>query len=183
MISGGFGAPDAAASALTIRVIAARTRVRTSASNVRTFSLMTASSGMTFSLSPACSAPTVTTAASEAASSRDTMVCSRSTVAAAITTGSMLAWGIDPCAPRPNIRICRLSAADVITPARLPIDPAGPTITCWPKNHVGFWETGRQSGIDHGLGAPACFLGRLEHQHQRPFPRISRVRQESWPRP
>ena len=89
MISGGFGAPDAAASALTIRVIAARTRVRTSSSNVRTFSFMTASSGMTFSLSPACSDPTVTTAASEAASSRDTMVCSRSTVAAAITTGSI----------------------------------------------------------------------------------------------
>ena len=130
MISGGLGAPDAAASALTIRVIAASTRVRTFSSKVRTFSFMTASSGMTFSLSPACNEPTVTTAASDAASSRDTMVCRRRTVAAAITTGSMLACGIDPCAPRPNIRICKLSAAEVITPARVPTDPEGPTITC-----------------------------------------------------
>ena len=58
---------------------------------MRTFSLMSASSGMTFSFVPACSAPTVTTAASVAAISRETMVCRRSTVAAAITTGSMLA--------------------------------------------------------------------------------------------
>ena len=130
MISGGLGAPDAAASALTIRSIAASTRVRTPSSNVRTFNLMTASSGMTFSFVPACSDPMVTTAASVAASSRDTIVCSRSTVAAAMTTGSMAACGIDPCAPRPNRRICRLSAADVITPVRPPIAPAGPTITC-----------------------------------------------------
>ena len=140
---------------------------------------MTASSGMTFSLSPACSAPTVTTAASEAASSRDTMVCSRRTVAAAITTGSILAWGIDPCAPRPNIRICRLSAADVITPARLPIDPAGPTITCWPKITSGFGKRVSSPASTMALGAPACLLGRLEHQHQRPLPGISRVGQES----
>ena len=52
------------------------------------------------------------------------------TVAAAITTGSMAACGIDPCAPRPNIRICKLSAAEVMIPDRPPIVPAGPTITC-----------------------------------------------------
>ena len=56
----------------------------------------------------------VTTAASVAATSRDTMVWSRRTTDAAMTTGSMLACGIDPCAPRPNRRICRLSAAEVI---------------------------------------------------------------------
>src|SRR6516165_1806541 len=55
------------------------------------------------------------------------------TVAAAMTTGSMLACGIDPCAPRPNRRICRLSPAEVMTPARPPMVPAGPTITCWPS--------------------------------------------------
>ena len=63
MISGGLGAPEAAASALTIRLIAASTRLRTSSSKVRTLSLMTASSGITFSFVPACSAPIVTTAA------------------------------------------------------------------------------------------------------------------------
>src|SRR5574337_318158 len=59
--------------------MAARTRLRTPSSKVRTLSLMMASSGITFSLVPACSAPTVTTAASVAATSRDTIVCSRST--------------------------------------------------------------------------------------------------------
>ena len=132
-----------------MRLIAASTRVRTSSLNVRTFSLMTASSGMTFSLSPACSDPTVTTAASAAAISRDTMVCNRSTVAAAMTTGSTLAWGIDPCAPRPNIRISRLSAADVITPTRLPTEPAGPTITCWPR---------MTSGLGNLVSSPASTI-------------------------
>ena len=80
----------------------ASTCLRTPASNVRTLSLMTASSGMTFSFVPACSTPTVTTAASLAATSRDTMVWSRRTTDAAMTTGSMLACGIEPCAPRPN---------------------------------------------------------------------------------
>jgi hypothetical protein len=88
---------------------------------------------MTFSLVPACNEPMVTTAASAAASSRETMVCKRITVAAAITTGSMLACGIEPCAPRPNRRICRLLPAEVMTPARPPMVPAGPTITCWPS--------------------------------------------------
>ena len=45
------------------------------------------------------------------------MVCRRITVAAAITTGSMLACGIEPCAARPNNRICRLSATEVMAPA------------------------------------------------------------------
>jgi hypothetical protein len=57
---------------------------------------MIASSGITFSFEPACSTPMVTTAASFAPTSRETMVCSRITVAAAITTGSMLASGIEP---------------------------------------------------------------------------------------
>ena len=119
-----------------MRSIAASTRLRTPSSKVRTLSLMMASSGMTFSLVPACSAPTVTTAASAAATSRETMVCSRITVAAAMTTGSMLACGIDPCAPRPNRRICKLSAADVMAPARPATVPDGPTMTCWPEHHV-----------------------------------------------
>jgi hypothetical protein len=71
VISGSRGAPEAAASALTIRSIAASTRLRTPSSKLRTLSLMTASSGMTFSLVPACNEPMVTTAASAAASSRD----------------------------------------------------------------------------------------------------------------
>jgi hypothetical protein len=37
-------------------------------------------------------------------------VCRRTTIAAAITTGSTLACGIDPYAPRPNRSISGLSA-------------------------------------------------------------------------
>ena len=48
-----IGAPEASASALTIRSMAASTRFRTPTSKVRTFSLMSASSGITFSLVPA----------------------------------------------------------------------------------------------------------------------------------
>jgi hypothetical protein len=43
---------------------------------------------------PACSDPIVTTAESVGATSRETIVCSRITVAAAIITGSMLDSGI-----------------------------------------------------------------------------------------
>jgi hypothetical protein len=50
VISGLRGAPDASASAFTMRSIAASTRARTPSSKVRTFSLMIASSGITFSV-------------------------------------------------------------------------------------------------------------------------------------
>jgi hypothetical protein len=96
-------------------------------------SLMVASSGMMFSLVPACSEPTVSTALSSGETSRETIVCSRITVAAAITTGSIEVCGCEPCEPRPNSVTCRLSPADRITPARYVTVPAGPTITCWPR--------------------------------------------------
>jgi hypothetical protein len=112
VISGGLGAPDAAASAFAMRSIAASTRLRTLSSNVRTFNLINASSGIMFSFVPACSDPIVTTAESVGATSRETIVCSRITVAAAMTMGSMLDSGLEPCAPRPKMRICRLSAEE-----------------------------------------------------------------------
>ena len=178
MISGGLGAPEAAASALTIRSIAASTRLRTPSSKVRTFSLMIASSGMTFSLVPACSAPMVTTAASVAASSRETMVCSRITVAAAITTGSMLACGIEPCAPRPNSRICRLSAGGGDDPGA-PADGTGRTDhDVLAEDHVGLGEAVEQPVVDHRLRAFRRLLRRLEDRHQRPVPRVARLREQ-----
>jgi hypothetical protein len=73
---------------------------------------------MMFSLLPACNEPMVRTALSSGATSRETMVCRRSTVAAAITTGSIDVCGCDPCEPRPNSFTLRLSAADRITPGR-----------------------------------------------------------------
>ena len=76
---------------------------------------------MTFSFIPARSVPTVTTALSVIATSRDTTVCRRMTAEAAITTGSMLFCGIEPCAPRPNNVTSQLSPADSIVPVRQPI--------------------------------------------------------------
>lgn len=50
-------------------------------------------------------APMVSTAVSVAGTSRETTVCSRITVAAAITTGSTETSGREPCAPRPYMMI------------------------------------------------------------------------------
>lgn len=109
--SGSSGAPAAADSPRTIRSMAASTRARTVASYVRTLRRISASSGITFALLPATSRPTVTTAKSAGATSRATTDCSRRTVAAAMTTGSTVVSGMDPCPPRPWRVIRRLSVA------------------------------------------------------------------------
>ena len=70
-----------------------------------------------------------------------------------MTTGSMLACGIEPCAPRPNRRICRLSAAEVIGPA-LPGDRAGgPDHDVLAEHDIGLGEALEQAVVDHGLRA------------------------------
>ena len=89
------------------------------------------------------------------ATSRETIVCNRSTVEAAITTGSMLACGIEPCAPRPNMRISKLSPAEVTTPDRLAMTPADIGITCWPRITSGFGKALEQPVVDHRLRARA----------------------------
>lgn len=92
---------------------------------------------MTLPVVPAWSEPTVTTAASSAAISRETIVWRRRTVAAAMTTGSTLDSGIEPWAPRPKSRTSRPSAAACVVPGRYPIVPAGPGMTCWPRMTCG----------------------------------------------
>ena len=91
----------------------------------------------------------MTTAASEGPTSRETIVCNRRTVEAAITTGSMLACGIDPCAPRPNSRISKLSPAEVTTPDLLAMVPADIGITCWPRT---------TSGLGKRLKSPSSII-------------------------
>src|SRR5690606_8691952 len=58
-------------------------------------------------------------------------------VAAAVTTGSTAAWGMEPCAPRPRTVTRRLSAADRKGPARVPTCPAGWGRTCWARTTSG----------------------------------------------
>ena len=86
---------------------------------------------MTLLLVPARTLPTVSTANSPGVSSRDTIICSRITIIAASTTGSMAACGMDPCAPRPNTVMRMLSAADRNGPGWVPSRPAGKASTCW----------------------------------------------------
>ena len=86
---------------------------------------------MTLLFVPAWMLPTVSTAVSPGATSRETTVCSRTTIIAASTTGSTAACGIEPCAPRPCTVIRMLSAADSTGPARVPTCPAGNGSTCW----------------------------------------------------
>ena len=80
---------------------------------------------MMFALDPACIDPTVTTARSVMETSRETMVWSRITVAAAITTGSMVDSGPEPCPPRPITRTSKVSTPAISAPARLRIEPVG----------------------------------------------------------
>src|SRR3954466_3652924 len=71
---------------------------------------------MMFAAVPARTLPMVMTAVSVPASSRDTIVCRRITVAAAITTGSTDASGRDPWPPRPCRTIETVSAAAKAAP-------------------------------------------------------------------
>ena len=79
---------------------------------------------------PAWTEPTVTTATSRGSTSRETIVCSRMMVAAAITTGSMVACGREPWPPRPRSVTVRPSEAAICVPGRTPNTPAGSGVTC-----------------------------------------------------
>ena len=81
-------------------------------------SCSSASAGMMFDLVPACSDPIVSTTGSSPDTSRDTTVCSRSTVAAASTTGSTVVSGREPCPPCPNSRTVNESMPAIVVPAR-----------------------------------------------------------------
>lgn len=78
------------------RWIPATRRSRTVSLKLRTLSPSEADSGMMLFLLPASIRPTVTTAVSRGLISRDTTVCKRITVAAAITTGSIVVSGSEP---------------------------------------------------------------------------------------
>jgi hypothetical protein len=134
---GGRGAPEATASASMIRRAPSVRRRCTSASKARKFSVIVAVSGMTFSACPARSRDTVTTPRSAGAISRATSVCSRSTAEAAITTGSTVRSGREPCPPRPYSVTSQLSAAPIIAPARYSTVPASLAKTCWPSTASG----------------------------------------------
>ena len=100
-----------------------------------------ASSGMMFDLVPAWKEPTVTTAGSSGFNSREMMVCSRSTVLAAMTMGSIEACGLAPCDPRPwmvTSTVSTLAKAGPGTMAMLPLAMSGVS-----------WRPTAKSGLGH----------------------------------
>jgi len=90
-----------------------------------------------FAFVPALNDPMVTTPISVAAISRETMPCKRITVEAAMTTGSMVASGREPCPPDPYNVTRSESEAAYATPVRSPSIPAGRGDTCCPRQTSG----------------------------------------------
>ena len=124
--------------------------------------------------SPAWIEPTVTTATSRGSTSRDTIVCSRMTVAAAITTGSIVECGREPCPPRPSRVTVSPSDAAICVPERTPIVPAGQRRDVLAEHDVGLREAVEHAVGDHRLRAGAVLLGGLEDGDDRARPLVLR---------
>jgi len=127
---GGVVIPAAAASASTMRRTAASTRVRLWSLTVRTLMLRVASAGTTLSALPAWIAPTETTTISPGSDSRDTMLCSLTTAWHAVSRGSTVVCGREPCPPRPWKVTVTESEPAIVGPGRTPTIPAGSGATC-----------------------------------------------------
>ena len=78
--------------------------------------------------------PIVTTAASSGEISRETTVCSASTMRAAATIGSAVSCGAAPCPPRPSTSIAKSSTAAMSAPRLTPILPTGSGLQRWRPN-------------------------------------------------
>ena len=145
---------------------------------------MMASSGMTFSFVPACNAPMVTTAASAAATSRDTMVCRRMhrrrrhddridaglrhrSVRAASEQANLQAVGGRSDRARHGLRR----------------SPTGPTMTCWPRTTSGLGKRLNSPSSIMACAPSAVSSAGLEDRHQRAAPRRSWPRRAIWRRP
>ncbi len=88
---------------------------------------------MMFCFVPAWNVPTVTTARSDGATSRDTIVCRRTTIEAASTIGSIVFSGCDPWPPRPCTVTMTWSLPAMTGPGAVKTSPAAPGKTCWPS--------------------------------------------------
>ena len=128
---------------------------------------------MMFALVPALRAPTVTTAVSVPATSRETRVCSRITVAAAMTTGSTVASGRDPCPPAPwRVTLSESDAANA-GPLRRPSMPAGIGATCWPSTTSGRGTRVNRSSSTIDLRPAHRLLGGLEEEEHGSAPGVA----------
>ena len=177
-----------------MRSIAASTRLRTPSSKVRTLSLMIASSGMTFSFVPACS----DTDCHDSGFSRPQ---SHGRQWFADGARSLQPLRQDRYWPEASIRerlvrtfeSAGYRAAEVMTPTRPRITPAGLTMTCCPSTTSGFGKrlkSHRQSSPERpppspllvgrqASESPAMHHGFVRTRRRR---RSSQVTCMSWPR-
>ncbi|MGA9841072.1 MAG: hypothetical protein WBQ25_02025 [Nitrososphaeraceae archaeon] len=137
VISGGLEARKACASASAILRIASMICCWTIVLCVRMLRPMWASSGMTLCFTPALTNPTVMIAGTSPASSRERIVCNFITNEEAITTGSIVSCGEEPCPPLPNSLTSTSIDANMITPELCPTIPEASGKTCWPRHMSG----------------------------------------------
>ncbi len=128
---------------------------------------------MMFALVPAFTAPTVRTAVSVPATSRDTRVCSRMIVAAAMTTGSTVASGRDPCPPAPCSVTFIESDAAKAGPLRETERARGDRGDVLAEHHVRAWNPREEVVVDHRLRPAPGLLGGLEETDQRARPGVA----------
>ena len=88
-------------------------------------------SGMTLNAVPASIRVTVTTAGSNAGSTRVTIACRAVTISQATGTGSVASWGIEAWPPRPMTVIWNSSQDAIMVPARQATRPDGMTGVTW----------------------------------------------------
>ena len=155
-----------------MRSIAASTRFRTPSSNVRTFSLIIASSGMTFSFVPACSEPTVTTAASVgrnlAGDNRLQPEHGRSRHHDRVDAG-LRHRSVSASSEHSNLQAVAGGGYDSSARAKY---ASGPDHHVLSEHNLGFGKTVEKAIVNHRLSALRRLLGRLKHSHQRPAPCI-----------
>ena len=106
--------------------------------------------------------PTVTTAASSGEISRETIVCSASTIRAAATIGSAVSCGAAPWPPRPSTSIENSSTAAMSAPRLTPIFPTGSWFQRWRPKAAS--TPSSTPSAAHASAPPAPFLGRLEEE-------------------
>ena len=104
---------------------------RTSAFSARTDSFIVTVSGMMLNVSPACTLPTVITAACCASTSRATIVCSATMMLPAADIGSRAKCGIAPWPPTPRSVIVTRSADAIAAPVRKAMSPAARPGMLW----------------------------------------------------
>ena len=92
---------------------------------------------MTLCFTPALTNPTVMTAGTSPASSRERIVCNFITSEEAMTTGSTVTCGEEPCPPLPNSITSILIDASMMIPELCPTMPEASGKTCWPRHMSG----------------------------------------------